>query len=163
MHIRTVQAIIAMIGLALASFTVFANQGSGDCWHDHDSNAHFEKHMSMLHDSLKLSTDQETAWNEFSSKMKPVRMERPDRKDWKHMSAPDRLDKALDLLKSREKALADRAAAVHTFYAALTPDQQKIFDQRFEAYHHERRHGHWEHKSKPDTPMPGEPMPNKSM
>lgn len=160
MYHRIFQTMLVALGLALASVTVYANQDWG---HKHDSSARFEKHMSMLHDSLKLTKDQEAAWNEFTGKMKPVPIEKHDRQDWMHMSAPDRLDHALDRLKARETELAGRAAAVRTFYAVLTPDQQKIFDHRFEAYHHERRHGHWENKTMPDTSKPGEPAPDKSM
>jgi hypothetical protein len=143
-----IRSLFVAIGLTLASASVFASKG--DCDHDwsaqHEkgSAARFEKHMAKLHDALKLTTAQEAAWTEFSNKMKPVNMgkpgmDKPGHRDWEGLNAPDRLDKVLDNMKAREKELTEHAAAVRAFYGTLTPDQQKIFDDRFQAYHH--RHG----------------------
>jgi hypothetical protein len=75
--------------------------------------------------------------------MKPVKMDKPGHPGWKDLNTPDRLDKILDNMKSHEKQMAEHAAAVRAFYGTLTPDQQKIFDHQFQAYHH--RHGHHSH------------------
>jgi protein CpxP len=149
MNKRIIQALFVAIGLTLASASVFASKGDCDHgWgmeHEKGGTARFEKHMAKLHDALKLTSAQEAAWTEFSSKVKPVNMgkpgiDKPGRQDWQGLSAPDRLDKMLDNMKVREKELADHAAAVRTFYGTLTPSQQKIFDDKFQAYRH--RHGH---------------------
>jgi protein CpxP len=149
MNNKTIGALLVAIGLTLASAAVFASKGDCDhAWsaeHEHGGAARFEKHMAKLHDALKLTSAQEAAWTEFSNKVKPVNMgkpgmDKPGRQDWEGLSAPDRLDKMLDNMKAREKELADHAAAVRTFYGALTADQQKTFDRQFQAYRH--RHGH---------------------
>jgi Spy/CpxP family protein refolding chaperone len=144
MNNRIIRTLFVAISLALASASVFASKdGCDHAWsaeHEYGGTARFEKHMAKLHDALKLTAAQETAWTEFSNKMKPVNMEKPGHQDWKNLSTPDRLDKILENMKSHEKQLTEHAATVRTFYGALTPDQQKIFDHQFQAYHH--RHGH---------------------
>jgi len=148
MNNRIIRAFFVAIGLTLASASVFASKGNCDhAWsaeHEKDGAARFDKHMAKLHDALKLTTAQEAAWTDFSNKMKPVNMGNPGHQDWKDLSTPDRLDKILANMKSHEKELAEHAATVRTFYGALAPDQQKVFDHRFQAYGH--RHGHRMHE-----------------
>ena len=149
MNNRIIQTLFIAIGLTLASASALASKENCDhAWsaeHEHEGAAGFDKHMAKLHDDLKLTSAQETAWTEFSNKIKPVKMDKEEMnkshsQDWKDMSTPDRLDKMLDHMKSRETKMGEHAAAVRTFYATLTPDQQKIFDRRFEEFQH--RHGH---------------------
>jgi protein CpxP len=149
MNNRIIRTLFVAIGLTLASASVFAAKGGCDhAWsaeHEYGGTARFEKHMVKLHDALKLTSAQEAAWTDFSNKMKPVnmdkpKMDKPGNQDWKDLSTPDRLDKVLNNMKSHEKQLAEHAAVVRTFYGALTPDQQKIFDHQFQARHH--RHDH---------------------
>lgn len=153
MNKRIIRTLFVVIGLTLASASVFASKGDCDHgWsaeHEKGGAARFEKHMAKLHDALKLTSAQEAAWTEFSNKMKPVDMEKPGmdkpgHQDWEGLNAPDRLDKMLDNMKVREKQLAGHAATVRAFYGALTPDQQKIFDHQFQAYRH--RHGRHSHE-----------------
>jgi hypothetical protein len=147
MNNRIIQTLFVAIGLTLASASVFASKGECDhAWsaeHENGGTARFDKHMAKLHGALKLTSAQEADWTEFSNKMKPVKMDKPGHQDWKDLSTPDRLDKILDNMKSHEKQMAEHAAAVRAFYGALTPDQQKIFDRQFQAYHH--RHDHHSH------------------
>jgi hypothetical protein len=152
MNNRIIQTLFVAIGLALVSATVFASKEECDhAWsadYKHGGAARFDKHMAKLHGALKLSSAQEAAWTEFSNKMKPVKMDKPEmdkseQPDGKDLSTPDRLDKILDNMKSREKQMAEHAATVRTFYGTLTPDQQKIFDQQFQPYQH--RHDHLSH------------------
>jgi protein CpxP len=144
MNNRIIQTLFVAIGLTLASASVFASKGECDhAWsaeHENGGAARFDKHMAKLHGALKLTSAQEAAWTEFSNKMKPVKMDKPGHPDWKDLNTPDRLDKILDNMKSHEKQMAEHAAAVRAFYGALTPDQQKIFDHQFQAYHHRRDH-----------------------
>jgi protein CpxP len=149
MNNRIIQTLFVTFGLMLASASVLASEGDYDhSWraeHQRDRAEHFEKHMARLHDTLKLTSAQEAAWSDFSNRMKPVKMDKPDmskpgHQDWKDMSTPDRLDKMLDRMKSREKLMAEHAEVVRTFYGVLTPDQQKIFDRQFLPHRH--RHNH---------------------
>jgi len=140
MHNRIVRTLIVAAGLIVASTAAFASKG--DCDHasrtgyETERGARFEKHMTTLHDALKLTSAQEPAWTEFSGKIKPVKSDNPNmdktgHPDWKEIKTPDRLDRVLDHMKSREQRLTEDAAAVRTFYGALTPEQQNIFDHRF--------------------------------
>lgn len=136
------------IGLiALLSNSVSAHEltaSKNDCGHswgkEQGYGAHFDKRMSVLHTDLKLSASQEGAWTEFSGKMKPVKMDMPERQNWTGMSTPDRLDKMLDSMKTHEKNMAEHAATVRTFYDTLTQDQKKVFDKHFQERH--VRHSH---------------------
>lgn len=150
MNNRIVQTLFVTVGLMLASASVLASEGEyGHAWapeHQRDRAEYFAKHMARLHDSLKLTSAQEAAWTDFSSKMKPVKMDRPDigktgHQDWRDMSTPDRLDKMLDRMKSREKLMSEHAEVVRKFYGVLTPDQQKTFDRHFlpHRHRHDRR------------------------
>jgi len=147
MNNRIIQTLFVAIGLTLASASVFASKGECDhAWsaeHENGGAARFDKHMAKLHGALKLTSAQEAAWIEFSNKMKPVKMDKRGHQDWKDLSTPDRLDKILDNMKSHEQQMAEHAAAVRAFYGTLAPDQQKIFDHQFQAYHH--RHDHHSH------------------
>lgn len=147
MNISAIRTLIVAIGLTIASAPIFAAKGEGEHYwsdgHKNEVSARFDKHMAALHDALKLTPDQEVAWTQFSDKMKPVKMDKPGQQSWKDMSTPDRLDRMLDNMKSHEKKMAERAEAVRAFYGALTPDQQKVFDKRFQAHHQRHdRHSH---------------------
>lgn len=150
------KSLVVVLGLglvALLSSSVFAtepnpatnNVGTHSWSKDHNDchEDHFAKHMSRLHDALKLSANQEAAWTVFASKMKPVEMDQPAHKDWQDMSAPDRLDHMVEMMKTHEKTMVEHAANVRTFYETLTAEQKKIFDEHFmEHHHHVHFHGH---------------------
>jgi hypothetical protein len=91
-----------------------------------------EAHRAKLHADLKLSADQESAWTTFVEKTKPeAPRERPDWTEISKLSTPDRLDKELSFAREGLNRMSARAAAIKTFYAKLTPDQQKTFDTEF--------------------------------
>lgn len=97
-----------------------------------------EKHQARLHDALKLNPEQETAWKKFSEKAKPAEFrQRPDRSELAALHAPERMERMLAMMKERESRMTDRVAAVKEFYAVLTPEQQKLFDDQFSR--HRRR------------------------
>lgn len=90
------------------------------------------KRQAELHDKLNLSASQESAWNLFTSAMTPSGMrQHPDRAAWEKLSAPERMEKQLAMIKEKEARMTNRLAATKTFYAVLTPEQQKIFDENF--------------------------------
>lgn len=91
----------------------------------------WQKHMTKLHDALKLSSAQEPAWNTFAGAIKPQPLAgMPDRAAWAGMTAPQRMEKMIALSKERTTRMESHLAALNTFYAQLTPDQKKIFDQQ---------------------------------
>ena len=86
---------------------------------------------------LQLSPGQEAAWNSFVEAHKPptrpqrmTREEREQRRaEFAAMTTPQRLDQMQALKARRDAEMQGRADATRSFYAALTPAQQKVFDQ----------------------------------
>lgn len=111
------------------------------------------KRQAELHDKLKLTAQQEPAWNAFVASIRPEpRTARPARAEWKDMTAPERMERRLDMLKQAEAALSQRLEAVKRFYAVLTPEQQKVFNENFaggqgmrHGHGHGHKHGHGDH------------------
>lgn len=90
---------------------------------------HFQRAASQLHDKLKLNANQEAAWNTYLQSMTPpARGQRPDRGQWANMTAVQRMEKHLEMMKTREAELSKRLEATKAFYGQLNPDQQKTFD-----------------------------------
>ena len=107
------------------------------------------KHLAELKTKLKIDASQEGAWSSFTTAMQPpaAPAQRPDRAamraEFEKMTTPQRLDRMQARQSERAARFAQRAEATRTFYAALTPAQQKTFDtegMRFAA--HGRHGGH---------------------
>jgi Spy/CpxP family protein refolding chaperone len=97
----------------------------------------FAKHQAELHDTLKITAAQEPAWKTFIQSVTPKAM--PQREDFKELdklTTPQRMEKMLEKMKEHQAALQDRLAATKTFYATLTPEQQKIFDESHRRLQH---------------------------
>lgn len=97
--------------------------------------ARMEKHQAVLKAMLKLTPAQEGAWTTFTAALKPpieTMAKRPDPAEIAKLTTPERIDqmKALHAQRQGERnAVMDkRAEATKAFYAALAPDQQKVFD-----------------------------------
>ena len=80
---------------------------------------------------LKLTPEQEPAWTAFMAAMQPAqRTARLDPADMEKRTTPERIDR-MRAMRAQQAAEADRRGeATKTFYAALTPEQQKTFDSR---------------------------------
>ncbi|MFZ6681493.1 Spy/CpxP family protein refolding chaperone [Undibacterium sp. Tian12W] len=88
------------------------------------------KHQAELHDKLKITAAQEPAWKTFIDAMNPGAMPaRPDRKEMEKLTTPERMEKGLEKMKEHLAKMQTRLTALKTFYAVLTPEQQKIFDE----------------------------------
>jgi protein CpxP len=103
--------------------------------------AGMEKHHSLMHDKLKISTEQEGAWKTFIEATKPAMMERgekmrADRKAMEGLSTPAKMEKMLEHSKERLAHMQKHLDALKTFYAVLTPEQQKIFDDSHQRMRH---------------------------
>ena len=92
------------------------------------------KHLAELKAKLKIEGSQEAAWSTFTSAVQPPAppAQRPDRAtmraEFEKMTTPQRLDRLQARQAERAARFAQRAEATRTFYAALTPAQQKTFD-----------------------------------
>jgi periplasmic protein CpxP/Spy len=105
--------------------------------------------QAALKERLKITTAQEGAWAAFTSSMQPPadmqkrRME--VRAEMDKLTTPERIDRMRALRTQRDAEMDKRANAVKTFYAALSPEQQKVFDaQRMRGGDGQGRgHGRW--------------------
>jgi periplasmic protein CpxP/Spy len=130
------------------------------------------KHLAALKSDLNLTAAQEPAWTAFTTSMQPgERTARLDRKDMDKLTTPERIDR-MRALRAQRAAEADRRGEVtKTFYAALTPEQQKTFDAKAHRGGHrmkggggEGRHGQHGHhhgkragaEGKPAAPAPAQ-------
>jgi protein CpxP len=101
------------------------------------------QHHAMLHEKLKLSAAQEPAWATFGASMKPgQRPARIDRAALQKMSAPERMEARIAMSKERLSHQETRLSALKTFYATLTPEQQKVFDDNMHGGEHGSGRGH---------------------
>lgn len=108
-------------------------------------------HLTALKDKLQLAPTQEAAWSTFTQTMQPG--PRPDgverkamREDFANLTTPERLDRMQAMAEKRQARMADRAAAVKSFYAQLTPAQQQVFDaEAMPQDRHGKHHRHHRH------------------
>lgn len=101
-------------------------------------------HAARLHDALKLSAQQEAAWATFQAAMQPPQRAKVDREALRAMPAPERMAQRIAFTKQRIAHMEARQAALASFYAVLTPEQQQTFEQATQRRGHRfghRRHG----------------------
>ncbi len=98
-----------------------------------------ERHLQELKSKLQLSTEQEGRWATFAGTMTPP----PDRAgpgerqaqraELAQLNTPERIDRLKALRQQRQaemNAWADRRGeAAKAFYASLSPQQKKVFDE----------------------------------
>jgi hypothetical protein len=106
--------------------------------------------VAKLHDELRITPAQESAWNGFVASMKRPQHaggQHGDRAAWAGLSAPQRAQKMIERQKARTAMMEQRLAAMNSFYSVLSPDQKKVFDEKAARMHsHFGRHGgHGEH------------------
>lgn len=103
------------------------------------------RHMADMKIRLQLNPAQEGAWTAFAAAMQPPARMIVDRAQFRaemeKLTTPERIDKLMALKARRDAEMTQRADAVKTFYAVLTPAQKKVFD--LESLRHGRmgRHG----------------------
>jgi hypothetical protein len=107
---------------------------------------HRAKRLAALKEKLKLTSAQEGAWTSFTSATQPpagARPQRMDRAEFAKLTTPERLERMQARQAERSARFAKRAEATKTFYATLTPEQQKTFDAETV---HAGMHGHRGHR-----------------
>lgn len=146
---KSLTAGLIVIGLGAASVAAYADRGGCGAMGPVSFGEHgrspeqmkalFEKRQAALHDKLKLNANQEAAWKNYIGKIGPMEpAQRPDREAIAKLSAPDRMEKMLGFMKERENRLANATAATKEFYAVLTPEQQKVFNEEVGGFGHGR-------------------------
>ncbi len=100
--------------------------------------------LEKLHKALKLTQNQEAAWNDWSEKIKAGQPGWKDRKKefegMANLPVPERMEKMLAFAKERVARLEEHLAATKAFYEKLTPEQRQTFDKEFSFGH--KGHGH---------------------
>lgn len=104
----------------------------------------FAARMAQIKEKLQITPAQEGAWANWITAIQPsANTERPDRAALEKLPTPQRIDQ-LRALRTQHIATMDRRGeATKTFYAALTPAQQALFDAG--AARMGRHHGHGGH------------------
>lgn len=90
------------------------------------------KRQQQLHDTLKLAPTQEAAWTTYTGALKAAKGERGERGErgaWKALPAPERIAKRIEMSRQHIGVMETRLAATTAFYATLTPEQKKLFDE----------------------------------
>ena len=103
---------------------------------DAKRSAMVSKHLAALKAKLQITAQQESAWSAFTDAMKPLARPVHDKAaaaELDQLSTPERIDKLHALrtqrMAERSAAMDKRDEAVKSLYAALTPAQQKTFDE----------------------------------
>lgn len=148
------QAPMAESGSSGTSPHAMRHHGQKGEWQQHRAER-MQKHLDALKAKLAITPEQEGAWANFTTALKPdasaqdgAQKPHMDRAAWMKMTTPERIDQ-MRAMRARRFAMADaRGDATNTFYAALTPAQQKTFDEqairmmRKMKKHHGDRHHH---------------------
>jgi protein CpxP len=110
------------------------------------------KRQADLKAKLKITPAQEGAWTSYTASMQPpahgARPTPEQRAEFDKLTTPQRIDKMKEMRTQRmaemNTAMDKRGEATKTFYAALTPDQQKTFDTEHKKFggHHGGPRGH---------------------
>lgn len=87
-----------------------------------------ERRLAALKLKLQVSAAQEGAWNAWTAAMQPAQRQRVDPAEIVRLSTPERIDRMRALRVQRSAEMDRRGEATKAFYAALSADQQKVFD-----------------------------------
>ena len=142
---RTIAASVLLAStLGFAAAPVFAERdcGAKEGFMEHRG-AHMAKDHKKLHAALKLTPDQEGAWKKMMDAQQPMAMamgERGRADDMAKLTTPERADKMLEAMKEHQAHQVEHVAALKEFYAVLTPEQKKVFDD-FHSAEHRGMHG----------------------
>jgi hypothetical protein len=91
--------------------------------------------LAYLKSELKITSGQETAWKTFADQAKQqaeaMQALRTTVQGSTQATAPERLELRNQIMKKRQDQMEKSTAAFKDLYAALTPEQKKVADQRF--------------------------------
>lgn len=152
LHLRPLVTTAVLSAVAFAASAQMGTPGQGGYGGSDTAARHAQRverqasHLAALKARLQLSPEQEAAWTSFTNVMTPqeplVRDRVALRAEMQKLSTPERIDRMQQLRKQAGERMDARMNAVKTFYAQLTPTQQKVFDLEFHAGMAERgRHG----------------------
>ena len=89
--------------------------------------------FSRLHDALGLRPEQERAWQLFQNAMQAgsqdIKGRRQAYENMDRLHAPERIDLAVQMMRTDLQQLERRADAMKALYATLSPEQKQMFDR----------------------------------
>lgn len=107
----------------------------------HDPVASAQQRLARLKSNLAITTEQEPQWTAFSSavlqQMEQFKAAHQGRKA-PAQTAPERIDRQVAWMKERAAAFETVGQAAKTLYAALSPEQQQIADEKLLRWHARR-------------------------
>jgi hypothetical protein len=86
------------------------------------------KRLGTLKQKLQITPGQEGAWTTYTAALKPTQFNRPERGEMEKLTTPERIDSMRAMRAQHIAEMDKRADATKAFYAALSPDQRKVFD-----------------------------------
>lgn len=109
--------------------------------------ARMAERQAALKSQLKITAEQEPAWNVYTASRPPAAGmgPRPDRDALRSMTTPERIQHMRAHQAERQAEMDRRADATLRLYAALSPEQQKLFDMRSGPHEGGGRPGHGPH------------------
>jgi len=126
MMLKSVRPLAAAAALALSSLAPAA-------WAQ-TSESGRPASLNELHDALRLTPVQEAAWRRYQTALAPDPTATARHRAATAMMAALTTPRRIDLINAEMTADLDslrrQGEAVKTFYATLTPDQQKVFDRK---------------------------------
>jgi periplasmic protein CpxP/Spy len=93
-----------------------------------------ESRLAYLKAELKITANQESAWQAFSGKVRQqAEAMQAMRGKMQNVagSVPERMDQRSEMMRQRMGAMDSMNAAMKDLYAVLSPEQKAIADQRF--------------------------------
>ena len=110
--------------------------GPGMSWHGFGNpGAMADARLAYLKSELKITSGQETAWKAFADQAKQqaeaMQTLRTTMQGSTAATAPERLELRNQIMKKRQEQMDKSTAAFKDLYAALTPEQKTLADQRF--------------------------------
>ena len=109
-----------------------AREGGDPAQHHQRMEQRLAERQQKLKADLKLTPAQESAWTRYTDAFKrPAQpAQRPDRDAMARMTTPERLDQMQARKAERDAHMNRIVEATRALYAALSPEQQKVFDQQ---------------------------------
>lgn len=95
---------------------------------------HMDARLSFLKDQLKITADQQAAWDAYATQAKAqaTTMQAFHSQPFPTAQTPaERVEQHADRAKLRAEQMKAMSAAVKDLYAALTPEQKAVADQHF--------------------------------
>lgn len=96
--------------------------------------ANVDAHLAYLKSELKITGDQETAWQAYATQMKQQAESMQalfSQSATPPQSAPERAAQRAEFAKQRAAAMDSMSTALKNLYAVLTPEQKTLADQHF--------------------------------